>query len=123
MRNSAMLKNRSLRLTALLAASLGLAPAALAAETPQRNKLYLFEAVDSFVITDPTHFEVTGILRGESAPRTLAFYISGYSDPGVYMARCDRFALLAMSKPGAWLLEVAQVDGSYTLPTCRLTRR
>ncbi|MFP2911783.1 hypothetical protein ACLESD_43525 [Pyxidicoccus sp. 3LFB2] len=118
-----MLKNRSLRLAALLSASLGLAPSALAAETPQSNRPYVFETVDSYIATGTSRFEITGILQGESTPRTLSFRIAGFNEAAVYISRCDRMALLAMSKPGAWFLELVQLDDSFTVPTCRLTRR
>ncbi len=118
-----MLKNRSLR-TAALAVSLGLAPSALAAaETPQADRPYIFETVDSYNAADATHFEITGILRGESTPRTLRFRIVGYSEPSVHMSRCDRLALLAMTRPGAWFLEVSQAEISSAFPSCKLTRR
>ncbi|MCY1019946.1 hypothetical protein [Pyxidicoccus sp. MSG2] len=118
-----MLNNRSLRFAALLAASLGLAPSALAAETPQSNKPYIFETVDSYVVVNERRVEVTGILQGESAPRTFAFSANAISNPHLLFTRCDRMALLAMSKPGLYSFEMVQGADSYIAPTCRLTRR
>ncbi|MCP3141694.1 hypothetical protein [Pyxidicoccus xibeiensis] len=116
-----MLKNRALR-TALLAVSLVLAPAALA-ETPQRGLPYIFETVDGIKVVDTIRIEVTGILQGEGTPRTFTF-IQNVSSPenSLYFARCERFALLTMNKPGAYLFEMVQLtNGSSS--TCRLTRR
>ncbi|WP_164015853.1 hypothetical protein [Pyxidicoccus trucidator] len=121
-----MLKNRSLRLAALLSAALGLAPSALAAaETPQVGTPYVFETVDSYLVATHSRIEVTGILQGESAPRTLFFSYNLSTtafDVGQHVARCDRLALLAMNKPGLYLLTMVQ-NGSTFAPTCRLTRR
>lgn len=120
-----MLMNRSLRLAALLSVSLGLAPAALAAaETPQYDKPYVFETVDSFLITSPSRFEVTGLIQGENTVRTVYFFTtwSASSDSNLYLTRCDRMALVAMSKPGLYFFEVVQKSVSIS-PSCRLTRR
>lgn len=117
-----MLKNRSLRLAALLSLSLGLAPAALAAETPQTNKAYVFETVDSYLVVSNTAVEVTGILEGESTPRTLKFRAS-ITDAAVQFSRCDRMAFLAMNKPGLYLFTMVQGTDSSVPVTCKLTRR
>ncbi|MFP2928720.1 hypothetical protein ACLESO_26690 [Pyxidicoccus sp. 3LG] len=118
-----MLKNRAFRTAALLAVSLGLAPTALA-ETPQTNRPYIFETVDSYGIVSTSRFEVTGILQGESAPRTFVFsYSSAHSyDDSQHLSRCDRMALLAMSKPGFYYFEMVETH-LYTGPICRLRRR
>ncbi|MCP3104379.1 hypothetical protein LZ198_36500 [Myxococcus sp. K15C18031901] len=112
-------------LSALL--TLTLPPVALAAvEAPQLNKPYKFVTVDSFLVRDATNVELTGILEGESTPRTIRFYYaSGNSstDSSQHMSRCDRMALLAMNKPGLYLLELVQLDYTPNQTTCRLTRR
>lgn len=117
-----MSTNRAHRAAALLVLSLGLAPATLAAETPEAGRSYIFETVDSYGIMTTARFEVTGILQGESAPRTLSFFINNLSEAAPHTSRCDRLALLAMGKPGLYFLEVVQgISFGYT--TCRLTRR
>ncbi|NTX03437.1 hypothetical protein [Myxococcus sp. CA040A] len=118
--------SRVLRAAALLLASVTLTPSALAAgETPQTNVPYVFVTVDSFVNVHATGVEITGVLRGESTARTIAFYfytgVDGL-DAGLYASRCERMALMAMNKPGAYLFEMIKGPASYNL-SCRLTRR
>ena len=119
-----MLMNRSVRAAALLLACLGLVPAAQA-ETPREGVPYVFETVDSYHLPSIYQFEVTGILRGESTPRTFTFWSRDFSsfEPAQHLSRCDRMALLAMSKPGAYFLEVVQPTIDRPIPTCKLTRR
>jgi hypothetical protein len=119
-----MLKNRSLRFAALLAVSLGLVPSAFAAaERPQSDKPYVFETVDSYLIVDDNRVEVTGILQGESAPRTFAFRGTVSTAAGAQFSRCDRMALLSMSKPGLYLFTMVQAPENWMASTCQLTRR
>ncbi|WP_338863687.1 hypothetical protein [Myxococcus stipitatus] len=112
--------SRGLRTPALLLSLLALTPTAqAAAETPQLYVPYVFVTVDSYFIRPWAHIEVTGILQGESTPRTLAFSISSSSvDSNQYISRCDRMAMLAMSKPGAYRLELTRSPDVW----CRLTR-
>jgi hypothetical protein len=117
-----MLKNRSLRIAALLSASLGLVPSALAAETPRSNTPYVFETVDAYLVVDAYRIEVTGILQGESTPRTLVFRTS-VSDASAHFSRCDRMALLAMNKPGLYHFTMVQGAESWIPTTCSLARR
>ncbi|QSQ23072.1 hypothetical protein JY651_49665 [Pyxidicoccus parkwayensis] len=116
--------NRSLRTAALLSVCLGLAPTALAAETPRFDVPYVFETVDGYAVLNTNRVEVTGLLRGESAQRTLVFYFTtGSTDPSTLVSRCDRMALLAMNKPGLYFFEMTQGQSGFTSSTCRLTRR
>lgn len=110
----------SFRALALLAA-LTLAPAsALAApEESVSGVTYVFTTVDTYT-AGAGHFVITGVLQGESAPRTISFDAPAYD--GSEANRCDRLALLAMTRPGrfhfSWYREYA---GYY--PTCTLTRQ
>lgn len=116
--------SRVLRTPALLLSLLALPPTVQAApETPQANVPYVFVTVDSYTIWQLTNIQVTGLLLGESTPRTLTFYLGGSTtiDPSQHLSRCDRMALLAMSKPGAYRFELVKGQTTNDL-TCRLTR-
>jgi hypothetical protein len=75
---------------------------------------------------------VTGIPVGADAPRTipLRFWVTGRSSLLVIAESCERYALLMMSKPGRYLLELTAADFSagsgpsdYNLArNCRLKR-
>jgi hypothetical protein len=115
-----MLKNA---LTHTLALGLSLAPLALAsAQTAPPT--YVFTAVDSLDIHgDDYGIEVTGVLQGENAPRTikLTYYPShsDYAESARTFERCERLALLAMNKPGRYLLTLRQ---EHDYIGCALTR-
>ncbi|NOK37439.1 hypothetical protein D7W79_24955 [Corallococcus exercitus] len=110
----------SLRALALLTA-LTLAPAsAMAApEESVAGVTYVFTAVDAYT-AGAGHLVITGVLQGESTPRTIFFDAPAYD--GSEANRCDRLALLAMTRPGrfhfSWFKEY---PGAY--PTCTLTRQ
>ncbi|NVJ24065.1 MULTISPECIES: hypothetical protein [Myxococcus] len=118
--------SRVLRAATLLLATLTLTPSALAAaEEPQFDLPYVFETVDSYEVVHADTIQVTGVLQGESAPRTLEFsfpYSPSNYDNSQHISRCDRMALLVMNKPGAYLLEMTlKLRGQMV--TCKLTRR
>ncbi|QAT88164.1 hypothetical protein EJ065_6638 [Corallococcus coralloides] len=108
------------RILALLAA-LTLAPASAFAEPEDATYgvAYVFTSVDSYT-TGTNHFVVTGVLQGESAPRTIRFgaYTSGFPDA----ERCDRLALLTMTRPGRFHFSYFQEYFNYH-PVCTLTRQ
>ncbi|NMO22015.1 hypothetical protein HPC49_37915 [Pyxidicoccus fallax] len=117
-----MSQSRARRAAALLVLTLGVAPAALGAEEPVVGTPYVFQTVDSYNVVNHIEVEVTGILQGESAPRTVSFWYNlGNIDSAGHLTRCDRMALLAMNKPGLYLLEMTQTNTSVA--RCRLTRR
>jgi hypothetical protein len=103
-------------LAAALAAGLAAAQALPYAYAPK-----VFVAVDAVSVQGNT-VVVTGIVQGEQAPSTWAAYTYGSSsvDPGQWASSCHRTALLAMAKPGQYLLEI-QSQGSYPA-YCKLTR-
>jgi hypothetical protein len=97
--------------------------------------IYVFETVDSYDIAgERREVKVTGIISGEAEPRTVTLtyapiYSSSSSTDEVgskrTFERCERFALMAMSKPGQYLLEMRQetiYSGTYMIG-CKLTRR
>jgi hypothetical protein len=112
-----------------LAAAVALAtlsPGAADAQTtvPWANPAKVFTTVDAVSI-NLNCVEVTGIVQGESTPSTWRTYT--YStvttvDSTGWAAMCQRNALLAMSKPGQYLLEI-YFSGSISAPSyCKLTR-
>ncbi|MFL5353537.1 hypothetical protein [Archangium sp.] len=104
-----------------------LAPLTLAsAQSSTYLETVVFEAVDSYASADG-RLSVTGIVTGEATPRTLAVDIN-YSFPGhIELGRsCERLTLMAMTKPGQYLLQVSYYNygaSDHPLSTCRLTRR
>ncbi len=128
---------RTLALTATLLSTL-LPPTPASAET---TATYVFEAVESYNIIGGTsstwdQLEVTGIIQGESAPRTVKLTYEAkysgtagtdYTSSKRTFERCERLALLALSKPGQYLLEMRQERDSPSNSTyyigCKLTRR
>lgn len=109
----------SLRALALLA-SLSLVPASALAEPEDATfgVNYVFTSVDAYT-AGQGHFVVTGVLAGENTPRTIRF--TGYGLSLQDADRCDRFALLVMTRPGRFHFSYFQEAPNY-YPTCTLTR-
>lgn len=82
-----------------------------AAAATTANSSAVYDTVDAIEVSPSDNFgipsiTVTGIISGQSAPSELRYPISIPSS-GIITdeaARCDRFALLAMSKPGKFQL-------------------
>ncbi|NOK18290.1 hypothetical protein [Corallococcus carmarthensis] len=110
----------SLRALALLAA-VSLAPSTARAEPeePTVGVAYVFATVDAYTVGNTT-FDVTGTLVGESTPRTFRFWANG--DSSVEASRCDRLALLVMTRPGRFHFSWRQDAPGY-YPACTLTRQ
>ncbi|MBF5045661.1 hypothetical protein FGE12_24860 [Aggregicoccus sp. 17bor-14] len=94
------------------------------------NTAYVFETVDSYEVKGwPNRVVVTGLQVGASDPTTISFpyYTSNATSTETARSfeRCDRFALIAMNKPGQFLLEVRTEGSSSSFPfvACKLTRR
>ena len=123
-----MSTTRTGRVAALFATlSLLSAPGALAAEQDaEYDRPYTFETVDAYEANDRTFIIVTGVLQGETSPRTLRFWAGGASDVRLLqLQRCDRMALLTMSKAGRYYFQVTRYE-SVMSPlgvSCKLTRR
>ncbi|WP_375742134.1 hypothetical protein NR800_22675 [Corallococcus interemptor] len=113
----------SLRTLALLA-TLSLVPSTAGAqaqpEEPVQGVAYVFTTVDAYTVGNGT-LDVTGTLVGESAPRTFRFWAIG--DASVEAARCDRLALLAMTRPGRYLFTWKWTNDFSNYLTCTLTRQ
>jgi predicted secreted Zn-dependent protease len=96
---------------------------------------YVFETVDSYDISGQSReVQVTGIISGEAEPRTVTltyypynYYANTQDELSIKRTfeRCERFALMAMSKPGQYLLEMRQefYNSSFPAIGCKLTRR
>jgi hypothetical protein len=129
---------RTLALAATLLSTL-VTPAPASAEV---TATYVFESVESYNILGDTNntwdqVQVTGVIQGESTARTITLnYTASYagSSTGVdhisakrTFERCERLALLVLSKPGQYLLEMRQETEPYTNTYryigCKLTRR
>jgi hypothetical protein len=78
-----------------------------------------FATVDSYSAHEG-NFTVTGIPVGQSQPVSKDYYFSGNDNFGVAAAAdCHRSALLAMERPGRYVLTVSSGYNSYY---CKLTR-
>jgi len=102
---------------------------------------YVFESVESYnIVGDTTSWDqvqVTGVIQGESTARTITlYYTASYTSSTATVdhigakrtfERCERLALLAMSKPGQYLLELRQEYDAFATSHryigCKLTRR
>jgi hypothetical protein len=82
--------------------------------------IYTFSTVDE-VQTYAYILKVTGILQGEASATTLTFNFPNYTSASAadQLASCERKALLAMAKPGQYLLKL---DYYGSTPRCALTR-
>ncbi|RKH55942.1 hypothetical protein D7V93_21480 [Corallococcus llansteffanensis] len=105
---------------------LTLAPASALAEPeqPVPGVTYVFATVDAYSVKRES-FEITGTLVGENTPRVFYFgtWHSSFPDSNsVEATRCDRLALLAMTRPGRYLLSWT-VEAYYGTLTCTLARQ
>ena len=79
----------------------------------------LYDAVDAIQMSGTTGVWVTGILAGQATSSRTHYHLgSGSGDTGT---RCDRYALLAMSKPGKF--QFGLVFEGFSLYSCKLTVR
>jgi hypothetical protein len=86
---------------------------------------YVYDSVDE-VETYSNGIRITGVVTGQSGPSTnlyLYFSVTSASDAASAAARCDRFAMLAMSKPGKYRLTVNGGGGGSSFSTCKLSLR
>jgi hypothetical protein len=95
-----------------------------AAEPPIGNPA-VYDTVDGIVVWG-FRIIVTGIISGQSAQSTFVYLLFDEASSSGFASdtanRCDRLALLAMSKPGRFQFAVAHVPGSV-LFRCGLTVR
>ncbi|RKH40742.1 hypothetical protein D7X96_18275 [Corallococcus interemptor] len=111
----------SFRALALLA-TLTLVPASALAEPEDAlsGVNYVFATVDAYSVVGSSLI-VTGTLVGESNVRTIEFPGPG-SDRAEEASRCDRLALLTMTRPGRFHFSWFRQAGGY-FPVCTLTRQ
>ena len=99
-----------------IASSVLMAPRPAAAATTTT----VFDTIDSveFIQTGYSSFYVTGIVSGQSASTTqrLDFETSNLSQ------RCERSALMVISKPGKYRLRFVQDTSSGVVYSCTLIR-
>jgi hypothetical protein len=115
------------RFAAAMAALLLLASAARAQVTAAPGT-YTFTAVDA-VMREVGYLTITGLREGEAAPTTHRLPLGpmpssgGTTNPSDIGESCERKALLAMSKPGAYVLRL-EVHTYYTsyFTKCTLAR-
>lgn len=84
---------------------------------------HVYDTVDA-VQADSGFITITGIVVGQSVATTSSYKISVLSSPSSedVAARCDRFALLAMAKPGKYQFATV-LDRSENAFVCKLTTR
>jgi hypothetical protein len=84
---------------------------------------HVFVAVDALEMKANV-FTVTGVIDGESEPRTVTFTFSSSSTSSERddVSACQRLALLAMTRPGQFRFEVAGGTTYYQYPACKLAR-
>ena len=109
---------KSLSCAALLL-SLPLAP--VTAHAAPKN--HVFVTVDRYRLDwETSRLEVTGLLEGESTPRTVWIdFPHSYVNANDPSDRCEKLALLAMSSPGRYKFELATEYDEYAR-SCALTR-
>jgi hypothetical protein len=104
--------------------TLTLISSAAIADPPLANAAAVYETVDS-VSVGGRRIIVTGIISGQTTPSTFQYIIfdesasSGTTDSA---SRCDRLALLAMSKPGKFRFALEHPDFVSSF-RCTLTLR
>lgn len=91
---------------------------------PAATTTKVFVTIDA-VALDALMLEVTGVVQGESTPSTwrTALSSSGTTDVSAraeWLSMCHRSALVAMARPGQYLLEIFYAD--YDRCRCKLIR-
>ena len=88
-----------------------------------------YDTVDAIEV-QADQIKVTGIISGQGDPTTRLYKIvssptavSGAEPTDVAASRCDRLALLAMSKPGKFQFAVVQIVDFSPRYSCKLIVR
>ena len=76
-----------------------------------------YDTIDAVEVVD-TFITVTGIISGQGAPTTTTYVVVGGTESA---ARCDRLALLALTKPGKY--QFAVVPQGIDVFSCKLIVR
>jgi hypothetical protein len=83
--------------------------------------VFTYDTVDA--LDTSGDFTVTGVLAGSSVATTTSFDNFGSSSTWYAAeARCERFALLAMSKPGKYQFTIT-VPSAFHFTSCKLSLR
>lgn len=106
------------RLMGALTAGVLLCVAGLARAQSSLPAPVVFTAVDA-VKLEYSKLSITGIVEGEAAPRTVAFY---FASTHFRQESCERLVLLAMEKPGQYLLTMQNQTYSSSDANCSLSR-
>lgn len=77
-----------------------------------------YDTIDAVEAAGATAITVTGIISGDGSPSTRTYGLL-FSTPDI-SSRCERFALLAISKPGKFEFAIVN-HGSYF--TCKIIAR
>jgi hypothetical protein len=88
---------------------------------------FTLTTVDEFERLDDQRLSLTGLVSGESTPRTMEL-LSGYAGSSVPYTKsadaCERAALMMTTHPGRFTLRIAAVPNDYAgAITCRLIRQ
>jgi hypothetical protein len=105
-------------LTFVVLSCLSATPAVAAA--PEAPGPAIYDTIDAVEVWG-SQITITGIISGQSSPSQLLYGITG--DTPERAARCDRLALLAMTKPGKYQLAMLQPFGSIFGFGCKLIVR
>lgn len=94
-------------------------PVAIATTLPAASAVadVTYETVDAVMPQSTSRLTITGIKTGQSAPTTQEYILTTLDISG----RCERMAVLAMSRPGKYRLTMVGPQGSEL--TCRLSLR
>lgn len=109
----------ALALSAVLAAGAARAQSA-GAPYASTGTAYPFVAVDG-IRSAGSSFVVRGVLQGEAAPRELTFTLTTSVTLAVEAQRsCERYLVLAMEKPGAYVVTITQAGTPAAI--CTISR-
>src|SRR5215217_189951 len=70
------------------------------------------DAVQTSMVGSNVAIQISGIVSGDSAPTTTTYFLRSSASGTDQGSRCDRMALLAMSKPGKFQLVLVGPGGS-----------
>ena len=84
----------------------------------------VYDTIDAIEVTGSSSLDITGIISGQGSPSTLSYSINSLGSAGGEAPfRCERLALLAMSKPGKFQLAMNFFLGLGDGFTCKLIVR
>ncbi len=104
----------------VIAAAAALIATVAAPARAQTTKQWTFTTVDAVQVNSTTYAQLTirGVLLGDPGPTDHV--VNFYSSTTAQFEVCQRLALLAMSKPGQYVLFVDTTINQY--PLCKLSR-